>query len=61
MPVLAGYDKRKKRRQPVRDLDDLVSLPDGERAAGTEVILEIDDRERCHALILPSDHGNTTT
>ena len=43
VPVLGQDDMREFRRQPVDGGNDLVALRHGQRAAGTEIVLNIDD------------------
>jgi hypothetical protein len=58
MPVLGQDDMLEGGDQPVDDRDDLMASRDGERAAGTEIVLNIDDDEaRIGALFPEGSHG----
>ena len=48
VPVLGGDDEVVFGHQFVDDGNDLITLRNGEAAAGEEVVLEVDDEERFH-------------
>ena len=45
MPVLREHDVVEARREPVDERHDLVAARHGERAAGHEIVLEVDDHQ----------------
>ena len=48
MPILRGDHQRERRLESVYDRDDLVALRHGERAAGQEVVLNINQNQCFH-------------
>lgn len=50
MPVLGEDDMLELLAEPVDEGDDLITVFDGERSAGTEIVLQVDDDERVGGL-----------
>ena len=48
MPVLRRHDERELRHERVGDGHDRVAVRHGERAAGHEVVLQVDEQQRAH-------------
>src|SRR5205085_11773097 len=56
MPVLRGDDQIKTLLQFVDDGHDLIAFADGERAAGTKIVLNVNEDERASDLRLRFAH-----
>ncbi len=61
MPVARGHDERGLGGQLGHERDDLVAALHGQRAAGAEVVLEVDDEQRVHRSSVVSTAWTTSS